>query len=64
LNELDKRDVYHGYKAGLNGAPEPSIELNRDYWHGWRNGMVDGGHWKNPDEAQRKLAHEFVKEQP
>jgi ribosome modulation factor len=60
LDALDERDMVSGYRAGMNGAPEPSIEMNRDYWHGWRNGMADSG--RIPiDEAMRTLCHEYVK---
>jgi hypothetical protein len=29
------------------------------YWHGWRNGMVDGGH-RPKDAAQAALAHDYL----
>ena len=59
LDGLDERDMMHGYLAGYRGAPEPSIEMNRAYWHGWRNGMVDGGRMAK-DEAQAILARRLV----
>ena len=59
LSTLDDRDVYHGYLAGLNGAPEPSIEMNRSYWHGWRNGMADSGQLPI-DASMRSLVKEYV----
>ncbi len=59
LEQLDERDILSGYMAGLNGREEPGIEFNRSYWHGWRNGMVDGKHMKG-DAATAKLAREVV----
>lgn len=60
LNSLDERDMLAGYNAGLNGdGHEPSIELNRSYWHGWRNGRMDR-YKMSIDEAARALAHEYV----
>lgn len=59
LAVLDERDILHGYLAGLNGRDEPGIEFNRDYWHGWRNGMMDRGRMPI-DQAARALAHDVV----
>jgi ribosome modulation factor len=60
LNQLDERDILAGYFAGLDGdGHEPSLEFNRSYWHGWRNGMMDRYRMK-PDAASAALAHEFV----
>ena len=55
LAYLDSRDVLHGYLAGLHGRDEPGVEFNRDYWHGWRNGMVDSGRMPK-DAAMSQLA--------
>ena len=60
LEALDRQEVQEGYRDGLEGWPEPGDNRSRSYWHGWRNGAVDGGH-KEKDDAQAILAHEFVK---
>lgn len=55
----DEDDMSWGYRAGLRGDPEPlGSRYSRAYWHGWRNGRVDGGH-AEPDAAQRLLAHAY-----
>lgn len=60
LRTLDERDIVSGYWAGYRGdGQEPGVEFNRDYWHGWRNGMVDSGRMK-PDDAIAKLASDAV----
>lgn len=59
LETLDERDVLHGYFAGLAGREEPGVEFNRAYWHGWRNGMMDGRRAPIDPEAGA-LAHEIV----
>lgn len=57
LEALDDAEVLAGYVAGFRGAPEPvSSAVSRSYWHGWRNGRVDGGH-AAVDAAQLLLAH-------
>ena len=62
LAQQDERDMRYGYFAGLHGdGTEPSYEMNRSYWHGWRNGMVDSGRMKK-DAAQAVLAHEYLKD--
>lgn len=59
LETLDERDIISGYWAGRNGRDEPGVEFNRDYWHGWRNGMMDS--YRMPiDAAARALTHEVV----
>ncbi len=55
LATLDDREVIEGYWAGKDGWPEPGNNRTRSYWHGWRNGAVDGKHRKK-DAAQAKLA--------
>lgn len=60
LGALDERDLLSGYWAGFRGdGNEPSLEMNRSYWHGWRNGMVDSGRMKT-DAAQMELAHLYL----
>jgi hypothetical protein len=60
LEALDTDDIFAGYFEGLHGAPEPLASIfSRSYWHGWRNGAVDGGHRKI-DEAQQHVARLYV----
>jgi len=40
---LDDDDCLAGYRAGLDGEPEPGSDKSRSFLHGWRNGMVDKG---------------------
>ena len=56
LRRLDEAEVLEGYLDGFDGESEPGGNRSRSYWHGWRNGQVDGGH-KAPDAAQMALAH-------
>lgn len=60
LDTLDSAEVIEGYHDGYEGFPEPGDNRSRSYWHGWRNGAVDGGH-REKDDAQAILAHEYVK---
>lgn len=61
LNSLDVPEMIEGYQDGYGGAPEPGNNRSRSYWHGWRNGAVDGLH-RESDEAQRFLAHLVVED--
>ena len=56
---LDDDDLLEGYRDGRAGEPEPRGNRSRSYWHGWRNGAVDGGH-REKDEAQAALARSFA----
>ena len=56
LRKLDEAEVLEGYLDGRADEPEPRGNRSRAYWHGWRNGMVDGGH-QAIDGAQMVLAH-------
>jgi hypothetical protein len=57
MDALDMDHVLAGYRAGLRGDPPPTASYySRAYWHGWRNGAVDGGHAEK-DAAQAHLAH-------
>jgi len=56
---LDMNETCAGYQAGLAGDPEPGSDRSRSYWHGWRNGRVDGGH-AQPDLAQQMVAREYL----
>lgn len=55
LDLLDHAETEEGYRDGLHGEPEPGNNHSRSYWHGWRNGAVDGGH-RMKDDAQAALA--------
>jgi hypothetical protein len=59
LNALDTAEMVAGYWDARAGDPEPGDNRSRCYWHGWRNGAVDGGHRKK-DDAQAALAAEVV----
>jgi hypothetical protein len=47
-------EVTAGYMTGLHNKPEPGSDKSRAFWHGWRNGLVDGG-YTEPDAAQEEL---------
>lgn len=55
---LDIEDVIIGYWAGRRNLP-CSGSWSRSFWHGWRNGRVDGGHAAS-DGYQQQLAHDVV----
>ena len=59
LDSLDEAEMIEGYWAGWDGWPEPGNNRTRSYWHGWRNGAVDGGH-QEKDEPQIVLAHKVI----
>lgn len=59
LNVQDEADLLAGYRAGLDNAQEPGSDKSRSFWHGWRNGRVDGGHVRI-DADQEKLAKLYV----
>lgn len=58
FQSLDEAEVLLGYLEGFDGRTCPHSGCSRSFFHGWRNGMVDGGH-AEPDSAQLALAHEF-----
>jgi hypothetical protein len=62
LADLDPAEVVEGYHDGLAGDAEPGDNRSPSYWHGWRNGAVDGGH-REKDAAQAALAHDVVKKE-
>lgn len=55
FDHLDENEILAGYWAGIANAAEPGNDRSRAYWHGWRNGMVDGKH-AQADAAQTALA--------
>ncbi|MBB3004391.1 hypothetical protein FHX57_006773 [Paraburkholderia tropica] len=52
-------DVIAGYRSGYAGDPEPGSDKSRSFFHGWRNGRVDGGH-QPIDAAQQEFARSYV----
>lgn len=62
LAALEHDEMLAGYHDGLAGVPEPGGNRSDAYWHGWRNGRVDGGH-DPKDAAQAALAKEWVRAQ-
>lgn len=59
LEQLDETEMVSGYLAGYSGVPTPGSDRSRSFWHGWRNGRVDGGH-DQIDCHQVALAREVV----
>lgn len=57
---MDEAEMVDGYQDGRENA-RCGDNRSESYWHGWRNGMVDGGHAK-VDEAQRLLANRLIKD--
>lgn len=55
LDQLNYDEIAAGREAGLRNASEPGNDKSRAFWHGWRNGMVDGGH-RLIDAEQIRLA--------
>src|SRR3954463_9868084 len=56
---MDEAEMVEGYQDGRDNAP-CGDNRSESYWHGWRNGMVDGGHAKG-GEGQRLLARRLIK---
>jgi hypothetical protein len=61
LESLDESQLVAGYRAGLENAPDWSAR-DPGYWHGYLNGLVDGGHVTTPSEVQRELARRYVEQ--
>lgn len=59
LAELNEADLLEGYRDGRAGEPEPKGNRSKSYWHGWRNGAVDGGH-REIDAAGRALVRSYL----
>lgn len=59
LADLDDAEMLDGYRAGFDGDAEPGNNRSISFWHGWRNGAVDGGHRKS-DAAQMALAQDYI----
>lgn len=60
LDALDDSEVLEGYRDGFAGDMEPGNNRSRSYWHGWRNGALDGGH-REKDAAQAELARVYYR---
>lgn len=55
-----REEVSEGYRDGFAGEKEPGDNRSKAYWHGWRNGAVDGGH-REKDAAQAELARQVLR---
>ncbi|WP_029002763.1 hypothetical protein [Azorhizobium doebereinerae] len=62
LASLDEAEMLDGYRDGRAGEPAPGGNRSRSYWHGWRNGAVDGRH-RTIDQHQVDLAYLVVSKQ-
>lgn len=60
MDLLDNEMVVEGYRSGYEGDPEPGNNRCRSFWHGWRNGRVDGG-FEEKDAAQTILAAAYLR---
>ena len=58
LETLDAKEVREGYNSGIANDSFP-FGKSKAFWHGWRNGKVDGG-WRKKDMAMARLAHETM----
>jgi hypothetical protein len=57
--DLINDEVVEGYRSGYRGEAEPGSDKSRSFFHGWRNGRVDGGH-DQIDCAQQEFARSYV----
>jgi hypothetical protein len=55
---LDECEILCGYLDGMSGSRCTLSEVSRSYWHGWRNGLVDGG-FTERDIPQLRLEAQF-----
>ena len=55
---LDEGEILCGYLDGLSGSTCALSKVSRSYWHGWRNGLVDGG-FTEQDGPQLRLEAEL-----
>ena len=62
LVEFDTDEIIEGYFDGRENEPEPQGNRSKSYWHGWRNGMIDGGHMKS-DAASKALTAAYLAHQ-
>lgn len=61
LSNVNDDECVDGYRSGLKNGETPSSLHSKSFWHGWRNGMVDGGHM-NIDGEMMELAREMHSE--
>jgi hypothetical protein len=52
LEHLDAQEVAIGYHHGVFGCCPPTSAHSRAYWHGYRNGAVDGGHCEESEDQR------------
>lgn len=57
LETLNSDEILEGYRDGYWGDLKCGDNRSRSYWHGWRNGRVDGG-YAETDDAQMLLVHD------
>ena len=62
LDDLNDAELIEGYHDGRANEGEPGDNRSFSYWHGWRNGMVDGGH-RRGDSAQQQLCADYIGQQ-
>ncbi len=58
LQTLDEAALRRGYFAGFKNAAD-FTERDKGYWHGYFNGMVDGGFLQVTPE-QSRLTYDYV----
>ncbi|MBP0614649.1 hypothetical protein [Jiella mangrovi] len=58
FKNLDEGEILCGYMDGISGSPCTLSKVSRSYWHGWRNGLVDGG-FTEQDDSQLRLEAQF-----
>lgn len=56
---LDEGEILCGYLDGMSGSTCSLSKVSRSYWHGWRNGLVDGG-FAEQDDPQLDLEAQFT----
>jgi len=59
LSALNSDEILEGYLDGFDNETAPGDNRSKSYWHGYRNGQVDGGHVA-ADAAQAALAKEVI----
>jgi hypothetical protein len=62
LDRLDTDEVVEGYRDGFANE-RCGDNRSQSYWHGWRNGMTDGGHAPKTAE-QAALCRDFLAKEP
>ena len=62
LDALNSDELVEGYLDGFRGEIQPGHNRSLAYWHGWRNGAVDGKH-REKDDEQALLARLYIERQ-